>query len=523
MNTTGRPGAVRLVVATVFIGYFLLGAAWAFAGPYDSSADEQDHIIRAAGVASGQVAPRPEDVAFHTGALQTVPHSLVHDMCWQFASDKSASCDTAGFNDRTPAPTATKVGRYNPLYYAIVGWPLRLWPNMTGLWLSRLLTSLLVAGLLALAASAALRWSRHRVMLAGVLLMATPAVLNLAGTVNPSSLEVAAGILLFTALIPLLDPERAIEPSMVWYAAVAAVVLATVRGLGPFWLGAAVLILLVPLRRARLVQVWKLPRFFTWAMVVLFMVVVSVIWTLSKHALTLGRADPINPPYKSSQIVEFVTMTRWIEHLSQMVVGLGWLDVPVPPYVPVLWYLMLGLLLFGALLFGGRLDRLRIAVITLIAFCLPMFTDGLTATLNDYPSQGRYLMALFAGAVLIAGEALVRVGILTGRRTSTLIRATGTVIMPVLQLTCLAAAMVRWQSGTSPDGRRPNFDPLAGSWHPALGSGLPLVLGIMGAAILGYACWEATAAQRPEGAQAPAAEAETVPPSAVGSMAAQGA
>jgi hypothetical protein len=127
-----------------------------------------------------------------------------------------------------------------------------------------------------------------------------------------------------------------------------------------------------------------------------------------------------------------------------------------------------------------------------------MLIDGLTATLNDYPSQGRYLMPLFAGAVLLAGEALVRAGVLTGRRASTLIRATGTVVMPVLQLTCLAAAMVRWQSGASLDGRRPHFNPLAGAWHPEVGSGLPLALGVLGVVILGYACWQATAAELPD-------------------------
>lgn len=497
----------RVLVATLLIGYFLLGAAWAFAGPYNSSADEQDHIIRAAGVASGQWAPKPQDVAFHTGALQTVPKSLSRDPCWQFAPDRSAACDNKAYDDQTPVPTPTKVGRYNPAYYAIVGWPLRFWPGMPGLWLARLLTSLIVAGLLAMAASAALRWSPRRIMLVGVVLMATPAVLNLAGTVNPSALEVAAGILLFTALIPLLDPGREIEPRMIWYAGIAGTVLALVRGLGPFWLVVALLVLLVPVRRARLARLWERSLAFNWLLVLWFAVLASVTWTFTMHALALGHSDPIDPPYTFSQVFEFVTMSQWVNHLSQMVVGLGWLDIPVPAYVPLLWYLMLGLVLVGGLLFGRRIDRYRIVTITLIAFCLPMVTDGLTATVNDYPSQGRYLMPLFAGAVLLAAEALVLTGVLDGRRSAALIRAGGTVVMPVLQLSCLAAAMVRWQVGASLDARRPHFDPFAGDWHPRVGSAFPFALGVLGAVILGYAFWRAARVGSTTSAASPAAAA----------------
>lgn len=492
MNLWSRLGTSRIVIGAVLIGYFALGAAWSFAAPYNGSADEQDHVVRAVGVVHGQVAPKSEDVAFYTGAMQTVPRDLTHDMCFQFRYDQSAACDTRGFDDQTMVPTATKIGRYNPVYYAVVGWPMRFSPDMQGLYASRLLTSLLVAGLLALAAAAAMRWSRHRIMLAGVVLMATPAVLNVAGTLNPSAVEVAAGILLFTALIPLFDPEHEIDPRMIWYAGVAAVVLATLRGLGPFWLGVAMLVLLIPVRWARVKQVWFAPRFRAWAIVVTIAVLASAAWTIGKDALVLGRGDPINPPYEAAQTIEYLTMTRWVEHLYQMVAGLGWLDVPVPPYVPLLWYVMIGLLVVGGGLFGGRLDRLRIAAITLIAFGVPMLTDGFTATLNDYPSQGRYLMPLFAGAVLLGGVALVRAGVLTGPRAASLLRATGVVVI-ILHLTCLFAAMVRWQSGASLDARRPHFNPLVGEWQPEVGSLLPFTLGIVGAVVLGWACWRAAA------------------------------
>ena len=106
----------------------------------------------------------------------------------------------------------------------------------------------------------------------------------------------------------------------------------------------------------------------------------------------------------------------------------------------------------------------------------------------------------------MSGETLVRSGVLTERRSATLIRVTGLVIMPILQVTCLIAAMVRWQSGASLDGRRPHYNPMVSSWFPKVGPGLPLVLGLLGVLVLGYAIWQATVARTQDEPQ-PASEA----------------
>jgi hypothetical protein len=164
------------------------------------------------------------------------------------------------------------------------------------------------------------------------------------------------------------------------------------------------------------------------------------------------------------------------------------------------------LLVGTALLFGRRIDRVRVGLVVLVVFGLPAITDTLEANRYDYPTQGRYLMPLFAGAVLLSTEALVRSGVWDARRSRILTRAFAVGVMPLLHLICLVAAMVRWQSGASYDARRPHFNPFAGPWHPAAGSGLPLELAVIGLVVIGYVCWRAA---NPPAPPAPVA-AETV-------------
>lgn len=477
---------LRRATLIAFIGYFLLGAAWALASPFDSSMDEQHHIVRAAGVVRGQWFAPLTTAAWHTGTMQEVPASLVRGNCFWFASDTSAACDHEDHSDQTLVQAASATGRYNPIYYAVVGIPLRFAPTMTGVILARLINAALVALLLALALSAVLRWSRHRAMLAGLVLLATPALMNLAGLVNPSGVEIASGILLFASLIPLTDPDRPVEPRMVHYAGTAALILATVRALGPFWLAAGLFALLVTAGRGRLMELARMPVVRKWSIAIAIAVVLSVAWTIHMHALQIGRPDEVKPQYTFGQILYFLVLTQWSNYLTQMVAGLGYLDVPTPSVVPVLWGMSVALLIGAALLFGRRVDRIRIGLVLLAVFGTATVTETFDANTYDYPTQGRYLLPLFSGAVLLAAEALVRIGVADSGRIRALVRTFALVVMPVLQLICLVAAMVRWQSGASYDVRRPRFNPFAGPWHPAVGSVTVLVLGILAIGVIGY-------------------------------------
>lgn len=482
----------RTLLAMFFVGYFAVAAGWALATPYNGAADELPHVIRAVGVMRGEIAPTPANAVSGTGAFQTVPKSLIRPNCWQQLPTVPASCDHFNHDDETLVRTPTTAGRYNPAYYAIVGLPLLLWPSMKGLMLARLIDAALVAGLLTLAFSAALRWFTNRAGVAAIVLVTTPTVLSLAGAVNPSSVEMAAGILLFAALIPLAHGKLAAEPRMVHYAGIASLVLLTVRAAGPLWLAAGAFALLIPNRWAHIRALLRMPTLRIWLGVLAAAGVASLAWTLSMRTLSLMYIGPVKPPFTLRQALEVVVLQQWGTYLQQMVTAVSWLDTPIPTFVFPVWLVALGGLLMPALVVGTVRDRYRILIIIVMAWAVPTLTDPVNANLHGFPTQGRYLLPLFVGAPLLAAEVLAREGVLTGARSRSLAAWIAFAVMPVVHLTVLAAAMVRWQSGISPDPVRPYFNPFNGVWHPEFGSVVPIVTTVLGLAAIAVACWVST-------------------------------
>ncbi len=265
-----------------FLGLVLLGFGWAFATPYDGGPDEGDHIVRAYGVATGQLVLKPEDAALGGGGFVEAPRGLAVDRCWQFDPTTSASCAGSPGSDRTLDRVPTSAGRNAPVYYAIVGVPIAISPNWAGVLTARGLAVVLCGLLLATALADSLHWSRHRIMGAGVVAATTPMVAHLMGSINPSALELSSAIAFFAAAVPLLfHPEARRNSSLLTHTGLAALALATTRMLGPVWLGLAVLMLLLPWRRARLAQLWGWRRLRRWVYAMALAVLLGALWTVA--------------------------------------------------------------------------------------------------------------------------------------------------------------------------------------------------------------------------------------------------
>src|SRR6185437_9551878 len=124
--------------------------------------------------------------------------------------------------------------------------------------LARLIGAALSAGFLAAAFAVLARWSRYGLMVAGFMVAASPMAIEVGGFINPNGLEMAAGIALFAAGIPLLlGPPRGRVTPLVVLVGISGAMLATLKATGPLWLGIIGLVLLVPMRLAKVRQLWR--------------------------------------------------------------------------------------------------------------------------------------------------------------------------------------------------------------------------------------------------------------------------
>jgi hypothetical protein len=476
-----------------FLGFLLLGSAWALATPYDGGPDEGDHIVRAYGVATGQVVLAPENAALGGGGFVDAPRSLAVDRCWQFDPTVDVSCAGDPGADQTIEPVATSAGRNAPIYYAIVGVPIAISPDWTGVLIARLLAVILCGLFLATALANALRWGRHRIMAAGVVVAVTPMVIHLVGSVNPSALELSAAVAFFAAAVPLLHhPQARRNNTLLAQAGLAAIALGTTRMLGPVWLGLTVLVLLLPWRRATIADLWGWRRLRTWVLAMGAAGVAGALWTL----LSGGAApnDFFQPDEAMHPLrIVWTELQHWSRYVDEMVGVTSWLDARLPELSYVVWPAVGGALVLWGLVVADRAERLRLVALIAVAFAAPMAISVALANTFGFITQGRYLLPLFVGVPILATFVVGERGV-APERARTVLRLVALLLLPI-HVGALVTTLQRWQRG---QGVSAGFNPFVAPWQPPLGPVLPLVAALAGLVLL---AWLLTRAPRVAGSQ----------------------
>ncbi len=493
-----------------FTGFFLLIGAWALAAPYNGTPDEWAHVIRAAGVASGQVVAASVPDAEGGGGYQTVPHSLVPDSaCWQFDPSKPASCaqepggDTTAIRDKDPS------GRYHPWYYAIVGGPMVLFPNWTGIILARLISAALSAALLATALLDALRWSRYRFLAAGVLVAATPTAAMLGGAINPNGTEIAAGVAFFAAAVPLFHTKSAERSrSLLWHAGIAGLALISMRAGGPLWFSVAIASLLLPWRWATLRGLWGWRAARWWGFGIGFAMLVSVGWTeLLKTTAFMG--DFTYGQHHGH--VEAILLESNYErgYVDEMVAVGSWLDTRLPSSVYIVWESIAAALILAGFILGNRLGRWRLGTLALGGLGIPFAMQILWVNKSGFITQGRYLLPVAAGLPILGAFLIQQYGV-SATASRSVLRSCVVTLLPI-HFAFLWYTMVRWQHGINWKAGLRGLNPLAGPWQPPLGSLLPLLASAVGILVVGWLVWDAAAisGRRPVHAPPGSADANT--------------
>ena len=473
-----RPLNRRTWIAA-FLGFFLLGAAWSFAAPYDGPPDELQHVLRAYGLMSGHLAdktfPAPK-------GLQ--PNNV---SCARWHHDQSYAC--AAMPGTTPGDgqkriVGTTAYAYPPLYYYAVGLPIRLMPDMRGIIAARLLTDAIMAGVLAACVAVVGRLRSARWLLPALIVAATPVVVNLAGAVNPAGPEIVFGIGLWVAVIALVE-LREISRGVAALAAVCGVGLAVTRSFGLGWLAAVIAVGCLGLTLEHAKTLWR-AREFRIAGAVIGVGILVALWWHFTHASPIITAGTQDVKLTNNQIVVMELWDRSTYYTAGLVSLTSYGDVPVPDMVNTVWYLAAGFLIFGALAVGSVRDRLRVLAIIVAAYIALYYADYSALKNGFWESQGRYALPLLVGAPLLGACVLHRKSAMAAE-WGRVGRLFAVVLLPI-QLIALAATMVRWQQGQLSHPPYA-FNPFHGTWLPVWGPVPPVVFCCLGIALIGFAAF----------------------------------
>lgn len=482
---TLRPGA------TLFAGYACLLFAWAFATPAGSYPDEWAHYLRALAASEGSLIGKP--VADHqlprgmselqlaylrqTSRVVSVPEGRepAEFGCNAFKSQLPASC----LDQAQPSPRRTEdmtvVGTYQPAYYLLAGLVLRAGGNaVAGTLAVRAATVLLSLALLAFAIRQLGALQGHGSPWVGLIASVTPAMASLLAALNPSALELAAGVASFAAGLRLLSDPL---PSRWDWAAfgLAGAGLVVSRVTGPIWL-AGQLVALVVYRGPRLARerLASNPR------------------AAAGVGLGIGVALGLNRLWEAAHgakvkmdlragLASLPQALRDVPHwLEEAIGGFQYLDTVMPSFGLWLGEGALALLAAWALLSAPGRQRLSLLVAALWLCALPLALDAFVVRRMGFPTQSRYFVALTCGLPLLAWDAVMRHARAQWRRW----------LVPLLAVLFGAAHVIGWyasarRSAVGTDG--PWLFLATPAWSPPWGWWPWLLLAFVGAALLAAA------------------------------------
>lgn len=408
--------------------------------------------------------------------------SLANDLsCFVPKPDVPAGCQAPLVPSGQDQPVETYVGRYPPLYYALVGWPTLILVTVKGIYAARLVSGALSAAMLALAVVSVRRCRGTALMGAAVSLAVTPLALYLAGVINPSGLEISSAIAAWSAAMALASQSaQRVSTASVTALGLPVVVLMLVRPLSPLWVVAIVGAFLVVRPAAPLLVLVKKRSAQAWTGAAVLAGAASALWDTLEGALrsTPGTALPHHAT--ENQII-IMALDRVHSLVSWTIGQFGWLDTPSPFGVTVAWTGALGCVVLISVCVARRREVLAVAG-TLVVWLLFTFIFIVAmAPHHGILGQGRDFMGLIVGLPIVAG-AVTRDSLL-GRRLVLRLSGLLLAILSLCQVTDFYGVLRRYTVGLG--GPTNAFASVAGGWRPPLPG--PLLVGVFALAIGGFA------------------------------------
>ena len=468
---------VRWLVASLFA----LVVSWSLSMPLFSGPDEPANFVRSAAVLRGEFVGADAGVSleksYWTTTVNIDPQFGVANLVpWCFApfSEKPAcnlAIEDAAFVDNPPY---TNMGRYPIFPFLVSGAGTIFGANDVSVLASRLMLGAVAVALLGFAFSSV----AHRKGSVPALLMAiTPGVIFLSAVMNPSALEIASAIALWTILPHVFEssPLTRVELSGV---AVAGVVLIGTRPLGPALYLVALLFCCVATGGwARLGDVWKRLRS-VWV-IHLCAVAFSVVWYVTVFSKNTGSPVTEGSPSLGlrQQVIEAVQHIPAV--LAQGIGNFGWLDTPMPRMTLILYLVMLVPLLVFAISRTTRLVGSMVVALCLVSALLVVAQDiNYYNLLRNFGSQGRHVMPLLVGIPILA----MRKVNLPSR-----INAAVAIVWALVMVWAGLAALRRYAVGIRPGNQLEMYTQAV--WQPDIGIWLATFALAFGAITSAWCAW----------------------------------
>jgi hypothetical protein len=468
---------VRWLVASLFV----LVVSWSLSMPLFSGPDEPANFVRSAAVVRGEFVGADAGVSleksYWTTTVNIDPQFGVANLVpWCFApfSEKPAcnlAIEDAAFVDNPPY---TNMGRYPIFPFLVSGAGTIFGANDISVLASRLTLGAMAVALLGFAFSSV----AHRKGSVPALLMAiTPGVIFLSAVMNPSALEIASAIALWTILPHVFEssPLTRVELSGV---AVAGVVLIATRPLGPaMYLVALLFCCAVTGGWARLGDVWRRLRG-VWVLH-LAVIALAVVWYAAVFSKNTG--SPFTEGSASlglrQQIIEAVQHIPAV--LEQGIGNFGWLDTPMPRMALMLYSLMLFSLLVFSVVRSTPLVSSMVVSLSLVSALLVVAQDiNYYNLLRNFGSQGRHVMPLLVGIPILAMRKV---------RLPSRANAVVAVVWAIIMVWSGLAALRRYAVGIRPGNQLEMYTQAI--WQPDIGIWLATFALAFGAITSAWCAW----------------------------------
>lgn len=312
--------------------------------------------------------------------------------CFRGRPNVTPACDQGPTVDPRIGPAKTLAGRYPPLYYLLVSAPIRLFPTLVGVRLMRVISALICAAFLASALVSAQPLGRWATL--GVVAAMTPMAFYLGGVVNPSGLEIATAICLWTSAASIARSGR-VDGRLIARATLAFVVFANTRSLSVSFAAIAVGAPLLLATRDRVRELARSTAARAGAAAV-------VVGTMTGLAWVQLRGRVPDNPFAHPHFTFVAGLGRSWRIFAESVTSFGLFEVRDLAAI-LIWATLWAALLFVALREAAARDTVVLLGVLLAALLIPIFISMRHPSPILATWQGRHGLPLWVGVPIIAG------------------------------------------------------------------------------------------------------------------------